>query len=280
MASKAAAARPPAWLLKGSCPASSTSGSDGLAPPPAKNPRKGDKDGDHVMGEVDPLKEKGGKSGGKGGKSGQGRRGGRRRRRGNHSEKNWTSKDQNLMQCLATLTKLTLQTAFKQRLTSATTIDMLTIPETHRVVHRLEAVMIEYRKKVEAARPSGAEALREVGSPVASLVVGLLESLMECDISGKAKADLDKYVEQIIPVNGEEPPITRTHLELDAAAIRIERCFDEEKVKLQVAAPVWPMRGTVTNAFISEGVALRHTGVAPPGLLEDEMASWLEVLTQ
>eukprot|EP00959_Pyramimonas_sp_CCMP1952_P012127 255977-Pyramimonas_sp.AAC.1 len=93
--------------------------------------------------------------------------------------------------------------------------------------------MIEHRKKVEAARPSGAEALRGVGSPVASLVVGLLESLMECDIGGKAKADHGKHVEQIIPVNGEEPPITRTHLELDAAATRIERCFDEEKVKLQ-----------------------------------------------
>eukprot|EP00959_Pyramimonas_sp_CCMP1952_P084810 1773546-Pyramimonas_sp.AAC.1 len=41
---------------------------------------------------------------------------------------------------------------------------------------------------------------------------------MECDIGGKAKADLGKYAEQIIPANGEEPLITRAHEEEEEEA--------------------------------------------------------------
>ena len=270
----------PEWLLKGSSPASSASGKGASGSmPPAKHARKGDKDSDAAMEENDEKGGNGNKS--KGGKGKGGHRGGRRSRRGgNHSEKKWTSKGQNLAQCLTTLTKLTLQTAFRQRVSSATTIDTFTIPKEHHVVGRLEGVMVEYRKEVETARPKGAEALREVGSPVASLAVGLLESLAECDIGGKAKADINQYVTQVIPTDGSEPKITRMSLELDVAAIRMEKCHDETKIKLQVAAPVWPMRGVVTNAFLAEGVALRHTGVAPPGWMEDEMATWLDVLTQ
>ncbi|CAK0899303.1 unnamed protein product [Prorocentrum cordatum] len=159
---------------------------------------------------------------------------------------------------LATLTKLAFQNSFRLRLAAAATIDAFALPKERRAIQKLEAAMEDYRKEAWAARPRGAEALREAGSPVASLAVGLLESLAECDVGGKA----------------------RTTLELDVAAIRVERCHDTDEVKLQVAAPVWPMRGVITNAYIAEGVANRHTGVALPGWLEDELASWLAILTQ
>ncbi|CAK0870274.1 unnamed protein product, partial [Prorocentrum cordatum] len=143
----------------------------------------------------------------------------------------------------------TLQSSFRLRLASGATIDTLALSAQRR-----------------------AEALREVGGPVASMAIGLLQSLKECDVGGKARLDIDEYLGQVMPPGEAEPTMARTSIELDAAAIRVETCHDEEIVKLQVAAPAWPMRGT--------GAALRRAGAAPPGWLEDEMANWLDVLTQ
>eukprot|EP00959_Pyramimonas_sp_CCMP1952_P167846 3507751-Pyramimonas_sp.AAC.1 len=67
-------------------------------------------------------------------------------------------------------------------------------------------------------------------------------------------------------------------IELDVLAVRIEQPHDQSKAKLLLAAPHWPMRGVVTRAFLAEGEAARMTGVMPPGWLEDEVASWLDVL--
>eukprot|EP00959_Pyramimonas_sp_CCMP1952_P332229 6956762-Pyramimonas_sp.AAC.1 len=82
---------------------------------------------------------------------------------------------------------------------AATIIDTFTVEKDHEVVQKLEAVLAEYRKAVEAARPSGIEALQKIGSPVASLVVGLLESLMRCDVGGKSKKDIAAYLDGITP---------------------------------------------------------------------------------
>ena len=53
---------------------------------------------------------------------------------------------------------------------------------------------------------------------------------------------------------------------------------DESKIKLCLAAPMWPMGCAVTGAFLSEGRVTRHAGVAQPSRLEDELSAWLEVL--
>jgi hypothetical protein len=270
---------PPAWLLTGSSLASLPSGRDDSAPPASKRHKDGDNDGDKTMTAVEGAA----KGGGKGGKGkSKGHRGGRRGRRGaNHTDKKWTSKDANMQSLLSTLCKLTLQNTFKLRMMAATIIDTFTVGKDHEVVQKLEAVLAEYRKAVEAARPSGIEALQKIGGPVASLVVGLLESLMRCDIGGKSKKDIAAYLDGITPAApGVEPVVTRMNIELDVAAIRVEKCHDDSRVKIPIAAPQWPMRGVVTHAFISEGRATRHTGPAPPGWLEDELASWLDVLSK
>eukprot|EP00959_Pyramimonas_sp_CCMP1952_P250578 5237644-Pyramimonas_sp.AAC.1 len=67
-------------------------------------------------------------------------------------------------------------------------------------------------------------------------------------------------------------------IELDVLAVKLETPHDTTKVKLLLAAPQWPLRGTITWAFQAEGIATRMTGVMPAGWLEDEVATWLEVL--
>eukprot|EP00959_Pyramimonas_sp_CCMP1952_P003102 64110-Pyramimonas_sp.AAC.1 len=67
---------------------------------------------------------------------------------------------------------------------------------------------------------------------------------MRCDIGGKSKKDIAAYLDGITPsAPGAEPAVTRMNIELDVAAVRVEKCHDDTKVKIQIAAPQWPMRG-------------------------------------
>jgi len=247
-------------------------------PPDAKKGRKGDKDGDKEMKDSESQGEAAPAAKSKGGGKGGSHRGGRRHRRGGHTDKKWTSKDTNIQQCLATIAKLTLQTAQRQRLTMATVVDTFTMPKDLTVIVQLQKTLDEYRKTVQAAREEGADQLRAVGSPTASLAVSLVETLQNCDVGGRLKKELGEYLDKIEPQSGGEPVVDRINLELDVLAIKIEQPYDESKAKLLLAAPHWPLRGAITIAFQTEGIATRMTGVMPADWLEDELASWLDVL--
>jgi len=161
----------------------------------------------------------------------------------------------------------------------ATVVDTFTMPKGHPVITALQQTLEDYRKQVQTAREAGPDQLRAVGSPTASLAVTLLEKLATCDVGGVSRQQLNDYLDKIEPTTG-EPTITREQVELDVQAIKIEQPHDESKAKLLIAGPTWPMRGTVTHAFKAEGVATRFTGVMPAGWLEDEVATWLDVLQQ
>eukprot|EP00959_Pyramimonas_sp_CCMP1952_P386238 8094814-Pyramimonas_sp.AAC.1 len=63
----------------------------------------------------------------------------------------------------------------------AAVVGAFTTPKTHAVIKQLQATLEEYRKMVQEAREKGAEELKALGSPTASLAITLLETLQGCD---------------------------------------------------------------------------------------------------
>ncbi|CAK0871625.1 unnamed protein product [Prorocentrum cordatum] len=213
------------------------------------------------------------------------RRGGRRARRGAHNDKVWSSKDKNLLSLLRSTLKLLLQTTHKTRLNSSIGIDTYTMSSKHPVIDGITNELEGYKQLLDQLRRSGEAAdkarLKEIGSPAPALGLAALESLQKCDIGGSLKAEIATYLEKVQPLDPDvEVEISKDDLQTAISFIRLESCFDTDKMKLIIGAPTWEGRLIIQKALASEGSAQHHRGVAPAGWLEEEVAHWLETLEQ
>ncbi|CAK0818292.1 unnamed protein product, partial [Prorocentrum cordatum] len=126
----------------------------------------------------------------------------------------------------------------------------------------------------------GKARMKQIGSPAASLALAALEGLMECDIGGGIKNEIRTYLHKCPPEDAEaEPDIDKSDLEVAVSFIRLESCYDTQKMKVIVGAPSWEGRALIQRALKAEAVATHHKGVAPAGWLEDEVGHWLETIS-
>ncbi|CAK0901950.1 unnamed protein product, partial [Prorocentrum cordatum] len=204
----------------------------------------------------------------------QARRGGRRTRRGDHAEKKWTSKDKQLLSLLKSTLKLVLQTAHRTRLNSSLATDTYTCPKTHKVIDAVSNELEGYKQHLDQLRQGSAEdkkRMKEIGPPAPSMGLAALEGALQCDIGGALRTEIEEYLLKTNPPDGSmEPDICKEDLAEEISFIRLENCFDTEKMKLIIGAPEWGGRKLLMKAFRSEGVVTHHHGVAPAGWLEDE----------
>lgn len=129
------------------------------------------------------------------------RRGGRRRRRGQHTDKLWTSRDPHLKDLLTSVLKLNAQ---RLRILSAATVDTLTMPSDHAVVHALSSELENYEGHLDRLRREDAAQLKTVGSPTAPLVFTMPEPLASLDIGCAQKARLEEYLDRCQPGHEED----------------------------------------------------------------------------
>ena len=219
--------------------------------------------------------------GGRGG----GKRRGRRGRGG--ADKVWTSKDKGTRELLALLVKQVLAHGHKIRLLQASSWDAYLLDASHAVITTHMQAMDSYRAVVDSTREmeDAQRRLQELGPPTACLALALVESVHAMDdIGGKVRNELGLYLKKLEPQSGSsegmslDPLITKEKLENEIDFIRIERCKDPTKTKLFVAGQDWAARLLVRTALINSGTAQVLKGIAPPGYMENELASWLEAL--
>ena len=127
--------------------------------------------------------------------------------------------------------------------------------------------------------------MTRLGSPTASLTVTFIEALAQCDIGAKWKDILEKW---LLKINGSSQgemeevlaDIDREDIEQDVALLCLEKCYKESDTKLIIAMRSWELRPAVLAAIRSEGKGVIHTGVAPPGWLEEELPCWVDALSK
>ncbi|CAK0911186.1 unnamed protein product, partial [Prorocentrum cordatum] len=135
--------------------------------------------------------------------------------------------------------KLVLQTAHRNRLASSVAIDTYTAPSKHVMASHISAELEGHKGLLDSLRTQGAE--------------------------GK---DAET-----------EPDIDKSDLEVAVSFIRLESCYDTQKVKVIAGTPSWEGRALIQRALKAEAVATHHKGVAPAGWLEDEAGHWLETIS-
>ena len=69
-------------------------------------------------------------------------------------------------------------------------------------------------------------------------------------------------------------------LETAVSFVRLESCYDTQKMKVIIGAPGWEGRPLIQKALRAEAIATHHKGVAPAGWLEDEVGHWLETISE
>ncbi|CAK0853973.1 unnamed protein product [Prorocentrum cordatum] len=87
-------------------------------------------------------------------------------------------------------------------------------------------------------REQGGDAPKKVGSPAAGMAVAFLEGLLESDVGGKAKAEINAHMDKVQPpMEGIAPTVSKLDMDLVIQAIRVEKTHDENVAKIIVAAP-------------------------------------------
>ena len=92
---------------------------------------------------------------------------------------------------------------------------------------------------------------------------------------------LQEWLDKVQPADDAAAPaqrITREHIEEAVQFIKISRCADEVRAKLEVIAPQWDLLGDLRVALKGEGKAEHKRGPAPAGYMERELGDWLEAL--
>ncbi|CAK0846140.1 unnamed protein product, partial [Prorocentrum cordatum] len=131
---------------------------------------------------------------------------------------------------------MTTQGGAKLRLVKSTLLDTFTMPMEHPVLQELQKVTDKGKTAVATARCEDAEALWLLGRPAANLAVTHLEALTTCDIRGALKQDIQGYFANVQPPLG-DATVTKTDLELDIQAVKVEPCFHATTRKFTMAAP-------------------------------------------
>ncbi|CAK0790152.1 unnamed protein product, partial [Prorocentrum cordatum] len=176
--------------------------------------------------------------------------------------------------------KLVLQTAHRTRLNSSLATDTETCPKTHKVIDAVSSELEGHKNHLDHLRHGSAEdkkRLKEIGSPAPGLGLAALEGALSCDIGGALRSEIEDYLKKADPPDENmDPEITRDDLAEEISFIRLENCFDTEKMKLTIGAPEWGGRKLLMRASRSKGTVTHHHGVAPAGWLEDESLRRLE----
>ena len=112
--------------------------------------------------------------------------------------------------------------------------------------------------------------MKELGAPTAHVFFGLMTFLSKADVGEANKAKIAVALDQL---KSEDQKTVETTINYCV----LERCADDEKVKIIIAMAGFPDRATVIASLAQIGFE-KLVGVAQAGHLENELQCWADYL--
>ncbi|CAK0855833.1 unnamed protein product, partial [Prorocentrum cordatum] len=109
-----------------------------------------------------------------------------------------------------------------------------------------------------------------LGPPAATVFVYLLKALMELEVGAQNRKGLEQLLQRIEHF---EPwdLVQMCHV------CRLEKCYDEGKIKIVLATPVAEVRKLLRQCMEQIG-ATTTVGQAPAGYLEEELGAYVDMI--